>query len=82
MLSINNKRGGNDFDMKEGQILREAVDFCGLADMSYEGYDFTWNNHRGGEENIQERRDRFLANQAWRNLFPGTLSDHFINNFE
>ncbi|KAL2931645.1 Translation factor Guf1 mitochondrial [Bienertia sinuspersici] len=37
---------------------------------------FTWTNNRGGENNVQERLDRCLANPAWRAIFPGALVMH------
>lgn len=35
----------------------------GLMDLGFEGHPFTWNNKRGGLENIQERLDRGIANE-------------------
>lgn len=42
--------------------LRGVVDNLGLIDIGFSGEKFTWNNRRGGIENIQERLDRCYAN--------------------
>lgn len=46
------------------------VQNCKLHDLGYVGYPFTWTTGREGAENIQERLDRFLANDEWSNMFP------------
>lgn len=76
MLTGDEKKGGNDFKQNEANIFRSAIDRCGLEDMGYMGYEFTWSNNRGDEENIQERLDRFLANRTWRMAFPGSFVSH------
>uniref|UniRef100_A0A803KPX1 Uncharacterized protein n=1 Tax=Chenopodium quinoa TaxID=63459 RepID=A0A803KPX1_CHEQI len=70
MFQSSEKMGGWGFSSEEADILREAIDYCHLEDLGYVGHNFTWSNNRGGAENIQERLDRFLANRAWRDLFP------------
>uniref|UniRef100_A0A803MKM3 Uncharacterized protein n=1 Tax=Chenopodium quinoa TaxID=63459 RepID=A0A803MKM3_CHEQI len=60
----------------KAEILRDAVQFCQLNDMGYIGHDYTWTNNRGGSENVQERLDRFFANQALKDTFPGTFVTH------
>lgn len=44
--------------------------------MGYISYPFTWNNHRVGRANIQERLDRGLSNTCWRLLFPQATIHH------
>ena len=46
------KKGGNACD----------IDFCGLKDMGFSGYKYTWSNKRG-DDNIEERLDRALATE-------------------
>uniref|UniRef100_A0A803LHG7 Zinc knuckle CX2CX4HX4C domain-containing protein n=1 Tax=Chenopodium quinoa TaxID=63459 RepID=A0A803LHG7_CHEQI len=76
MLTSNEKKGGRDFDNVEAEILREAVNFCELVDMGFIGHDFTWTNNRGGKENVQERLDKYFANIAWKDCFPGSFVTH------
>ncbi|XP_074276932.1 uncharacterized protein LOC141600590 [Silene latifolia] len=44
--------------------FREAVDDCGLVDVRYEGYSFTWDNGQAGVDNRQSRIDRAMANNG------------------
>lgn len=50
--------------------FKEAVDACGFIDVPFSGYEFTYDNGRELEENIQCRLDRALATLTWRELFP------------
>lgn len=70
MLASHEKKGGNDFKVHEADILRRAIQVCNLLYLGYVGHDFTWTNNHGREKNLQERLDRYLANQQWKNLFP------------
>jgi hypothetical protein len=56
--------------------FRECLADCGLADLGYKGYDFTWNNKREGTENIQVRLDRGTATASFLTLFPLTSVEH------
>lgn len=76
MLTSSEKQGGDGFNINEANILRSAVETCEFVDMGYIGYDFTWSNNRGGEANIQERLDRFLANEMWKTQYPGSFVSH------
>ena len=76
MMMSHEKQGGNDFRVNEAEILRKVVRDCNFEDLGYIGHDYTWTNNRGGEQNIQERLDRFLATPAWREKFPGTFVTH------
>jgi hypothetical protein len=50
--------------------FREPLEECGLADLGYSRYMFTWRNHHQITEGyIQERLDRAVANLEWRDLF-------------
>ena len=76
MLFSHEKKGGNVFDASEAEIFREAVERCGLIDLGFVGYDYTWSNNQGGEDNIQERLDRCLATMEWKNMFQGAFVSH------
>lgn len=49
--------------------FRKFVEDCGLLDLGFSGYPYTWSNNRSGNEYIQERLDRVLATPSWSLLF-------------
>ncbi|XP_074293349.1 uncharacterized protein LOC141620351 [Silene latifolia] len=50
--------------------FRDAVDDCGLRDVGFEGYEFTYDNGQVGDDNRQSRIDRDMGNDKWFNMFP------------
>ena len=50
--------------------FREAIEFCELHDLGFEGDIFTWRNHHSKVEGyVRECLDRALANDSWRQKF-------------
>ena len=43
---------------------------CGLIDIPFAGYPFTWERGKGTPNWVEEKLDRCLASDAWLNLFP------------
>ncbi|KAG5563042.1 hypothetical protein RHGRI_005701 [Rhododendron griersonianum] len=59
---------------KKGGVVRPAwslkgfqnfINDCGLVDLGFSGYPFTWHNNRSGIDSVQERLDRVLATPSW-----------------
>lgn len=66
------KRGGNGCDLGSISGFPDSIDCCALKDLGYSRIPFTWSNKRG-DEFIEERLDRALANEEWLDLFPSFL---------
>ena len=50
--------------------FQEALEEAGLEDLGFHGQRFTWANGWEPPGFIQERLDRFCANDLWQNMFP------------
>ncbi|KAH7844378.1 hypothetical protein Vadar_027327 [Vaccinium darrowii] len=69
ILNLEEKIGGVTRPPWSFRRFQKFVDDCGLVDLGFSGYPFTWRNNRPGHEYIQERLDRVLATPAWCLLF-------------
>lgn len=49
---------------------------CGLHDVRYSGYRFTWSNKRKIPHTVEERLDYALVNDAWMEQWPHNLVTH------
>ncbi|MCI02340.1 hypothetical protein A2U01_0023372, partial [Trifolium medium] len=68
-LQADDKKGGLLRSQSQLGIGRQTVVACGLNDMGFEGYPFTWTNGRQGSENVQCRLDRALGTEDFLNRF-------------
>lgn len=61
-----------------GQIVgfRDVVDICGLADLGYNGLDWTFEKRVSGGEFCRVRLDRALATPSWSSRFPFASVEH------
>lgn len=50
--------------------FREVLSDCDLSDIGFTDKWFTWERGRLPSNNVRERLDRGVTNQAWWNLFP------------
>ncbi|KAH9734317.1 reverse transcriptase domain-containing protein [Citrus sinensis] len=69
ILHPDEKRGGNDRNVNLINEFREVLRDCGLKDVGFRGYAFTWTNGRYGEGFVEERLDRFVCYKAWSDRF-------------
>jgi hypothetical protein len=56
--------------------FRDCLTDCGLADLGFSGYAYTWNNRREGSDNVQARLDRATCTAEFSHLFPATMVEH------
>jgi hypothetical protein len=65
------KQGGNPKPQIQMERFRNALNFCNLNDLGFEGDIFTWrNNNYRVDGYIRERLDRVVANPEWCARFP------------
>lgn len=60
------------------EAFRDCLAECGLADLGFSGYPYTWDNKRDGDANIQVRLDRATCNDGFLELFPETNVEHIL----
>ncbi|XP_058763625.1 uncharacterized protein LOC131637081 [Vicia villosa] len=70
------KQGGIPRSLRQFSWGRQSISNCGLIDLGFEGYPFTWTNGRKGEENRQCRLDRCLASEGYINRFSPIKVSH------
>lgn len=64
ILSPTDKLGGNPVDFAHLQVAMDALLDCGLRDVGYSGYRYTWSNKRKAPNTIEERLDYALVNDS------------------
>ncbi|XP_074293319.1 uncharacterized protein LOC141620310 [Silene latifolia] len=62
-------KGGSRAQWKMNNF-QAAIDDCGLKDMAWEGYAYTFDNGQAGDANRQCLLDRTLCSESWLDLFP------------
>lgn len=76
ILSHSEMRGGAPKQQAEIDGFRDAVSYCQLEEVYYEGLGFTWSNNREEGANIIERLNSFLASEDWMGLYPLSMVEH------
>lgn len=59
--------------LSQSSVFAQTLMDCGLMDLGARGYQFTWSNKQEDEGLIEERLDRFVANEDWKLHFPGAM---------
>ena len=62
------------------QGFRDALDYCRLRDLGFNGFLYTWCNRRPGGQNVWIRLDRGVASVEWILRFP-TARIHHLDAF-
>jgi hypothetical protein len=78
VVSQDEQLRGNPRKYSKMTAFRECLLDCGLTDLGYKGYPYTWNNRRSGEDNVQVRLDRGTATTPFLALFPNTQIEHIM----
>lgn len=76
ILVVADKKDGNNRSISRLNWNRQTMSNCGIHDMGFEGYIFTWTNGMEDLENIQFRINRGLATSEFANRFPSTKVLH------
>ncbi|XP_075670087.1 uncharacterized protein LOC142639835 [Castanea sativa] len=61
--------------------FRNTLLACGLIDLGYHGYRYTWRNGREGEAFVEERLDRVCASLGWSEIYPAAKVHHLTVSY-
>lgn len=76
VLAAQEKKGGNPRTFDQLNMGRCTMEECGLLDLGFSGYLFTWSNGRKGPDQIQCRLDRAMATKGFINTFSPIQVSH------
>ncbi|KAL0010592.1 hypothetical protein SO802_005700 [Lithocarpus litseifolius] len=76
ILHSEEKQGGSPKPLAPMLAFKETLLQCGLEDLSYHGYPFTWRNGRPSEAFVEVRLDRVCASTRWQGHFPSAKVSH------
>ena len=81
ILSSEEKNGGLPKPLPPMLDFRSALLFCGLIDLGYSGYRYTWRNGPDGEAFVEERLDRVCATTEWSEIHPRVKVTHLSASY-
>ncbi|KAL9672994.1 hypothetical protein QQ045_029247 [Rhodiola kirilowii] len=70
VVGDNEVLGGRPRQLWKMSNFREVLEDCGLSDLGFKGYPFTFTNGRVGEDEYRARLDREVIDLDWRRSFP------------
>ncbi|GER34017.1 RNA-directed DNA polymerase-like protein [Striga asiatica] len=73
ILSNADKNGGVLRGESSFAVFRDFVSRLGVVECKSKGHQFTWSNHRQGEEFIEEKLDRVIMSPEWLFKFPSSV---------
>ncbi|KAG5544818.1 hypothetical protein RHGRI_017313 [Rhododendron griersonianum] len=76
ILDPGEKRGGVLRDRWSFVRFQSFIEECGLADLGFRGYPFTWRNNRRGEDFVESRLDRTLVSSQWVTHYNQASVEH------
>lgn len=76
ILMAKEKWGWLDRLERQMQSFRDALDYCKLKDLGFNGCSFTWGNKGLGAQNVWSHLDRGVTNVDWMLRFPTTRIHH------
>ncbi|KAF7143502.1 hypothetical protein RHSIM_Rhsim05G0149000 [Rhododendron simsii] len=76
ILDQGEKRGGVLRDRWSFVRFQSFIEACGLADLGFRGYPFTWGNNRRGNDFVESRLDRTLVSSQWATHYNQALVEH------
>ncbi|KAG5631316.1 hypothetical protein H5410_003033, partial [Solanum commersonii] len=76
ITDIDEKLGGNPYNMRKSLEFIGVIEACGLMDLRFNGPKFTWSNQRGINFRIWKRLDRAMVNDNLLQSMPHTCITH------
>lgn len=76
ITTTEDKKGSIPYNMKKSLEFISVIDCCGLIDLGFSGYKFTWCNNMGLAFRIWKRLDRAMVNDKWFEAIPITTITH------
>ena len=70
ILSSDERNGRIPKPLRPMQDFQTTLLHCGLVDLGFQGYRYTWRNRRHGNDFVEQRLDRVCASEEWQELYP------------
>ena len=81
ILHSEEKNGRHPRPLPPMAAFQSTLLACGLIDLGYSGYMYTWRNGREGEAFVEERLDRACASLEWSDLYPAAKVKHLTASY-